>query len=348
MQIKIGENIIKNLRTYLRNHNVNNLYIITDDNVYRLYIDDLKKYIKDCTFTTYVICPGEESKRIKIILSIYDNLIENNANRDTMIISFGGGVVGDIAGFVASTYKRGLEYIQIPTTLLAQVDSSVGGKVGINYAGYKNIIGSFYFPKEIIIDAKYLKTLQIRQIICGLGEILKYGLIYDYNFFKFTSSNLDRIYGKDLNIFQTLIKQSVPIKEEIVSKDKYDKDLRKILNFGHTIGHSIESYYHFSRFNHGEAVILGMMYETSIARKLGLIDKEYFKEIIMVLKDIVNPIEFDNDEIENLIDIMKNDKKNVNRNIVFILPVSRGKVDIFESVDEKLIISSLKGDLFCL
>lgn len=344
MNKEIGEKVLYKLDNYLKEKNINNLYIITDDNVYRLYINYLKRIIKNYNINTYVVSSGEESKSIETILDIYDDLIENNIDRNTLILSFGGGVVGDMAGFIAATYKRGLKYIQIPTTLLAQVDSSVGGKVGIDYDGLKNIIGSFYFPELTIIDTTFLKTLNIRQITCGLGEILKYGLISNYVFFKFITSNLEKIYNKDLKTILPIVKKSISIKEEIVSKDKYDKNLRKILNFGHTIGHSIESYYNFSRFNHGEAVILGMMYEASIAKDLKLIDKEYFEEVVNVLKGIVKPIEFDNYEIEDLIDIMKNDKKNINENIAFILPIDRGKVKLYEFIDKEVIIKSLKGE----
>jgi len=181
------------------------------------------------------------------VTSIYDHMIEYNMDRNTLILSFGGGVVGDITGFVAATYKRGLKYIQIPTTLLAQVDSSFGGKVGINYRNYKNIIGSFYLPEITVVDIDFLRTLDRRQIICGLAEILKYGLIYDYDFFVFVSSNINRIYNLDSCVLFKVVNRSIEIKEQIVKKDLYDKGIRQILNFGHTIGHSIESYYDFSK-----------------------------------------------------------------------------------------------------
>ena len=344
MKTIIGENILDELNKYLKDSSMDKLYIITDDIVNGLYTDCLKRTLKDFDLITYVLPSGEGSKSIDTILSIYDNLIENNMDRNTIILSFGGGVVGDIAGFIASTYKRGLKYIQIPTTLLAQVDSSVGGKVGIDYGGYKNIIGSFYFPEIVLIDISFLNTLGHREITCGLGEILKYGLIHDYSMFEFTRLNLNYIYEKDLKVILPIIKRSINIKQEIVSKDKYDLGLRKILNFGHTIGHSIEAYYRFTEFNHGESVMLGIIYESYIGKELGLIDEEYFDEIFTTLNKLVTPIRFSNKEINSLINIMKNDKKNANGNIGFILPIGKGKVNLYNNIEEELIIKSLKGE----
>lgn len=344
MKTIIGQDVIMQLGQYIRDLNVSSIYIITDDIVERLYIQDLMKSINNFTTTTYVIPHGEQNKSLNTVTSIYDNLIENNVDRNTLILSFGGGVVGDIAGFVAATYKRGLKYIQVPTTLLAQVDSSLGGKVGINYGKYKNIIGSFYLPEVTVVDVNLLKTLNKKQITCGLGEILKYGLICDYDFFKFISYELDKIYQLDLNVLLTIVDRSIKIKKDIVKNDLYDRGLRQILNFGHTIGHSIESYYGFFKFNHGEAVILGMIYETFIAKKMGLIDENYFNEIYGVLKDVMFPIKFSTDEIEILYKIMKNDKKNREGKIAFILPVDRGKVSLFTDIDRNIIFESLKGE----
>ncbi|HSH37114.1 3-dehydroquinate synthase [Schnuerera sp.] len=346
MNIKIGDNILGLLNSYLKEKKINNLYIITDKNVNKFYFDYLYNNINECSFNSYILPPGEKSKSIDTVLSIYDDLIEKNIDRNTLIISLGGGVVGDIAGFVASSFKRGIDYIQIPTTLLAQVDSSVGGKVGIDYGGFKNIIGSFYFPNMVIIDITFLETLSNRDITCGIGEILKYGLISDYKLFEFVSSNISNIFEKDKGILLNIINKSIAIKRDIVNKDKYDKGIRKILNFGHTVGHSIEAYYKFSKYNHGEAVILGMIYESYIAKELGLIDDEYFNKIFKVLKKLVSPIKFKVEEINILLNIMKNDKKNMGNDIVFVLPIYKGRVDIYSNIEKKIIINSLKGEWF--
>ena len=336
------------LEEFLNINNIDRLYIITDNIVYNLYINGLISSIGNKKYYIFIIENGEESKNMDTVFSIYDDLLEKNIDRNTLIIGFGGGVVGDIAGFVASTYKRGLKYIQIPTTLLSQVDSSIGGKVGVDYGGYKNTIGSFYFPEKTFIDTYFLSTLPKREITSGLGEILKYGLIRDYELFKYTRENLDKIYAKDINVLNFIIKKSVSIKEEIVGQDRKDLGLRKILNFGHTVGHSIEAYYDFSRFNHGEAVILGMLYESHISKSLGLIDIEYYNEIFNTLNPIVETIKFDENQIEELLEIMEKDKKNISKAITIILPISRGKVDIFNNIDKNLIVNSLKGEGFCL
>ncbi|CCQ95870.1 3-dehydroquinate synthase [[Clostridium] ultunense Esp] len=346
MNVKIGKNMLGKLDGYLKDTGINNLYIITDENINRLYYNSLQEALKEYNYNNYAFPPGEKSKSIYTVLSIYDNLIKNNIDRNTLIIGLGGGVVGDIAGFVASTFKRGINYIQIPTTLLAQVDSSIGGKVGIDYGGLKNVIGSFYFPNMIIIDILFLETLSNRDIICGLGEVFKYGLIADYNLFEFTSINLSNIYRKDEDILLNIINRSVAIKKDIVYRDKYDEGIRRILNFGHTIGHGIEAYYKFNKFNHGEAVILGMIYESHIAKGLGLIDERYFEKIYKVLKKLIVPIKFNIEEIKSLIKIMENDKKNVDGKITFVLPTGKGQVDLFNDIDEELIISSLKGGWF--
>lgn len=346
MDIYMDKYNLSKLNEYLIKTSIDRLYIITDEVVNRLYMDYLKSFIGDIDQYVYILPSGEENKTIDNILSIYDDLIEKNIDRKTLIVSFGGGVVGDVAGFVASTYKRGLNYIQIPTTLLAQVDSSIGGKTGFDYKGFKNIIGSFYFPEAIFIDVSFLKSLSDREILCGLGEIFKYGLIADYGLFQYTKDNLNYIYHKDLDTLISIVNRSISIKQDIVSKDRYDRGVRNILNLGHTIGHSIEAYYNFSKYNHGEGVILGMMYEFYMAWELDLIDRNYFKEVYNILSSILYPISFKQKEIEDLIHIMKNDKKNIGDSIVFVLPVDRGKVDVFYHVEEDLIIKTLKGDWF--
>lgn len=346
MDIYMDKYNLSKLNEYLIKTSIDRLYIITDEVVNRLYMDYLKSFIGDIDQYVYILPSGEENKTIDNILSIYDDLIEKNIDRKTLIVSFGGGVVGDVAGFVASTYKRGLNYIQIPTTLLAQVDSSIGGKTGFDYKGFKNIIGSFYFPEAIFIDVSFLKSLSDREILCGLGEIFKYGLIADYGLFQYTKDNLNYIYHKDLDTLISIVNRSISIKQDIVSKDRYDRGVRNILNLGHTIGHSIEAYYNFNKYNHGEGVIMGMIYEFYMAWELDLIDGDYFKEVYNTLNSILPPISFKQREIDDLIHIMKNDKKNIGDNIAFALPVARGEVDIFYHVEEDLIIKALKGDWF--
>lgn len=344
MDIVVGNDLLDEVRSYLENHKFKKLFLITDETVGSLYLKKILYYLSEFHIKVYAIKPGEESKNIETVLNIYNELVSYGYNRESLIISFGGGVVGDIAGFIAATYMRGIKYIQIPTTLLAQVDSSIGGKVGIDFKGYKNMIGSFYFPEKTFTDISFLATLEKQEITSGLGEIMKYGLIKEYDFFEYVKENLNRIYKVESEILLKVVEKSIQIKSEIVKKDKKDTGIRRTLNFGHTIGHSIEALYGFKRLNHGESVILGMIYESYIAMEMGLIEHDYFQEIFSVLSKLVEPFKFTKEEIDILLKIMLHDKKNKDQNIVFVLPVGKGKSSIFERIDCSLIKESLKGD----
>lgn len=347
MEIVMGKDLFSNVQEFLNKNNKRSIYIITDENVAKIHLKSLISFLSSFHVGVHVLEPSEKSKSLDVVEGIYGDLIENNYDRSTTILSLGGGVVGDISGFVASTYLRGVDYIQIPTTLLAQVDSSIGGKVGLDFGKYKNMIGSFYFPIANFIDVKLLNTLDKRELTSGLGEIIKYGIIKDYDFFKYVTTNISKIYDCDENILLNIVEKSVSIKSEVVNKDERDKGIRRILNFGHTIGHGIESLFGFNTYNHGEAVILGMMYETYISKEIGLIDDEYFNEIINTLINLVPSkpnIETRDDSLSQIVDIISHDKKNVNGNIVFVLPVRQGEVEVFDDIDIELIKSSLKGD----
>jgi len=347
VEIVMGKDLFSNVQEFLNKNNKRSIYIITDENVAKIHLKSLISFLSSFHVGVHVLEPSEKSKSLDVVEGIYGDLIENNYDRSTTILSLGGGVVGDISGFVASTYLRGVDYIQIPTTLLAQVDSSIGGKVGLDFGKYKNMIGSFYFPIANFIDVKLLNTLDKRELTSGLGEIIKYGIIKDYDFFKYVTTNISKIYDCDENILLNIVEKSVSIKSEVVNKDERDKGIRRILNFGHTIGHGIESLFGFNTYNHGEAVILGMMYETYISKEIGLIDDEYFNEIINTLINLVPSkpnIETRDDSLSQIVDIISHDKKNVNGNIVFVLPVRQGEVEVFDDIDIELIKSSLKGD----
>ncbi|HLR36018.1 MAG TPA: 3-dehydroquinate synthase [Tissierellales bacterium] len=343
MDTIIGSKTLEKLPDILVRNNYKKLFIITDENVSKIYLDKILNILSSFQVKTYVLKPGEKSKRLKIVLNIYDELIGYNFNRNGVILSIGGGVVGDISGYVASTYMRGVNYIQIPTTLLAQVDSSIGGKVGVDYKGLKNIIGSFYFPIKTIIDVEFLKTLNNREMISGIGEVFKYGLIEDYNFFNYVKKNIENILEKNDQVLIYLVEQSVNIKKKIVKLDELDNGVRRKLNFGHTIGHSIEGLYNFDKYNHGEAVILGMLYESFISKEIGLIDTIYFKKIYDTLTKLITPIHFNEEEKNKMINIMDHDKKNVNNKIGFILPVGRGRVNIFYNIQKTTIKKALEG-----
>lgn len=340
MSYKIVEDVFLELEKLKMDKTI----FITDKNVYKIYKDSLASY-KD---RIIIINPGEENKNIDTLQFIYESLIRLKADRNTIIVTFGGGVVGDIGGYASATFKRGTEYIQIPTTLLSQTDSSIGGKTAIDFNGYKNLIGAFHFPKVSLIDINILKTLDRRQLICGFGEVLKYGLIYEYEFFLYCIDNKGNILNGDLKKLKDIVKRSVEIKAKIVDEDKYDNGIRRNLNFGHTVGHGIESSYEYGRYNHGESVIIGIIIESFIGYKRGLIDEDYYREIYEFLIDLVD-IDFEMDS-DKIIGFIREDKKNIDGNINMVLPNGRGRVDVFNVLEDEIIfaIENFRSWLICL
>lgn len=341
MVIKIVDNIWKDLEIYCL---TNNFLLITDNNLYEIYKDEIDNLIKSRE-NIHLIKDGEKNKNLEELTNIYKALIKNKIDREGMILSLGGGLVGDLAGFAAANYKRGINYIQIPTTLLAQVDSSIGGKTGIDFEGHKNILGSFHFPLMTLVDYSFILTLPEKEITSGLGEIIKYGIIHDYEFLKYIEKNIHNIYKKDIKVLSNIIRKSITIKTTIVKEDKMDLGLRQKLNFGHTIGHSIESYFAYEKYNHGQAIIMGMIYESNIAYEKGLIDKAYYIEILKILTPLVALNKYTEEDIKVLIDIMKQDKKNKNNRVGFVLPIGRGLVDIFYDIEEDMIAKTLLKDI---
>ncbi|NMB34472.1 MAG: 3-dehydroquinate synthase, partial [Clostridium sp.] len=248
------------------------LVLITDSNVDRLQAPQCIEAFEEHGYHVdkFVIEAGESSKNLDTIKDIYEYLLGLNVDRNTSLIALGGGVVGDITGFAAATFLRGLSYIQIPTTLLAQADSSVGGKVGVDFEGSKNIVGSFYQPRFVYINVNSLKTLPKRQLQAGLAEVIKHGIIHDIEFFDYIDKNTRKIFEFDEVVLQYITKSNCSIKGAIVEKDEHESGLRAILNFGHTIGHAIETVMNFE-FLHGECVSLGMVGAFKMAKSLGMI-----------------------------------------------------------------------------
>ncbi|MDC3131628.1 3-dehydroquinate synthase, partial [Pelagibacteraceae bacterium] len=267
---------------------------------------------------------GEKIKNINFYKKICDILLSKNIDRKSILVCIGGGTLGDLSGFIASTLLRGLEYKLLPTTLLSQVDSSIGGKNGINSKYGKNLIGSFYQPNEVIIDINFLKTLRLREIKSGYAEIIKHALIKDIKFFKWIEKNYSKIFNLDTHILEKAIYNSILIKLWYVKKDPQEKlinqNSRAILNFGHTVGHSLETIYSYNKkLNHGEAISIGMFIEAKISNKLGYLSD---KELDIIIKHFQNAkIKLFDKNIKNkkLIDIIRKDKKNSNNMINIIL-----------------------------
>ena len=289
--------------------------------------------------------PGEENKNIYTCIDLWHTLIELDADRKSIMINLGGGVITDIGGFVASTYKRGIDFVNVPTTLLAMVDASVGGKTGVDLGSLKNQIGVINEPKSVIVISKFLETLPTNQMRSGLAEMLKHGLIYDKTYWD-KLKHLNNLNTDDLDI---LIKQSIEIKNKIVSQDLKENGIRKALNFGHTLGHAIESYCLESedknQLLHGEAIAIGMILESHISYQSNFISKEDFAEIKYIITDVFEKIAFNDSDIQKILDLLIFDKKNEFGNIQFTLLNKIGESKINQTVGKSLILLAFEDYL---
>ena len=316
------------LRDYLFQNKDGKFLVITDETVYNIYSDRLKNIMAGLNYFIYKFPAGEKSKSMESYISINKFLLENNFNRGDIIIAFGGGVVGDISGFVAATYLRGIDFISVPTTLLSMIDSSVGGKNGINFMNLKNQIGAFYFPKYVHIDYSFLESLDERNINNGLAEIFKYSVLRDREFFDYLKS-------ADKLDYEKIIYKSLNIKLDFVRDDERDKGKRQKLNLGHTIGHGIESLSNY-KLNHGESIGIGTIYMARAAYKMGLAEEDFYKELIFAFKNHNLPT-FYEFETEEILEILKHDKK-INKNLInIILPIKIGQV-----ISKKITFNELK------
>lgn len=300
-------------------------YIITDQHVNELYLNTLKTALPNI-LGQYVVLPGESSKSLEMAKEIFGDLISSNANRKTVIIALGGGVVGDLAGFVASTYMRGVPFFQIPTTLLSMVDSSVGGKVAVNHPLGKNMIGSFYQPEGVWISLNCLKTLPKREISAGLAEVIKYGIIWDAQFFNWLESNIDALLNLSLEELQHAITISVQIKAKIVKEDETESSgLRSLLNLGHTFGHAEEVLVGYGKILHGEAVAAGIVAASRVSHHLEKMDISDLNKVIHLIQKASLPIRLNSiQDFDKFWDVMKNDKKAEYGNIHFVIPEKIG------------------------
>lgn len=345
---------IENLSKFNINEIYDEVLIISDENVYNHQLDRFINSLKAKVVYEYIIPAGEDSKSLSVYEEIIKYCIRINLSRKSLIIALGGGVVGDLGGFIASTYMRGIDVCQIPTSLLSQVDSSVGGKTGINIGNLKNIIGTFYQPKFTYINIEALKTLPHNEFITGMAEVIKYSIIYDYDFLDYLINNSENILNKDNETLHYMVKKCIEIKADIVSKDEKEGGLRKILNFGHTFGHGVEK---LCKISHGEAVSIGMNMAFKLSLEKGYIDGSYYDKFTKACDKFNLPLKFNislDEEYEitdeskdkinkEILEIMKNDKKNSFGKINLILPVGFGKVKIIDDIDEDEILNIIKG-----
>jgi 3-dehydroquinate synthase len=316
--------------------------IITDSNIEKLFLsefaEELKKVYKN-TFI-YVVPAGEDYKNLNTVSNIYTYLIKNRFDRNDFLISLGGGVMGDMAGFVAATYLRGIDYVQVPTTLLSQVDSSIGGKVGIDLIGYKNLAGAFYNPRLVYMNFETLGVLPDEYYFSGLSEAIKSALIKSRGYYDWINSNKDGIYNRDIETMKELVYRSCEIKKAVVESDFLEKGERAILNFGHTIGHAIEEYNSF-RISHGDCVALGMVSAMYISLRRGLITEADFEGAVKTLRDFRLPVSTTAIDPEKLIELVKNDKKMDAGKIHFILLKNIGEAVIVKELTDSEIIEGI-------
>lgn len=302
--------------------------VITDSNVEKLYGVKILRHLKNSLSNVHMISfpAGEASKSREMKSQIEDAMFELKLGRDSAVIALGGGVVGDLAGYIAATYTRGVPYVQIPTSLVACVDSSVGGKTGIDTKFGKNLIGAFHQPRAVFIDTDTLKTLSRKEINEGLAEIIKYGIIRDRNLFGYLNDNIEGVYDLNSDVLTRIIETSCRIKADVVEKDEKESNLRKILNFGHTVGHAVEKLSDFS-ISHGEAISIGMVIESGIALSLTDWKTEDHEKLLLLLSRTDLPVKLpEKMDTEELLEIMKKDKKSRKGNIEMSLPGSIGNM----------------------
>lgn len=321
------------------------IVIITDGNIDVCYSDVCVSALSSAGYEVfkYVIPAGEKSKNLDTVRDIYKFLIGLKLDRHSILIALGGGVVGDITGFAAATFLRGINFIQVPTSLLAQADSSVGGKVGVDFEGSKNIIGAFYQPRFVYINVNTLKTLPERELHSGMAEVLKHGLILDADFFEYIDYNIKKIYDFDENVLMYMTKMNCSIKGKVVELDEKESDLRAILNFGHTIGHAVESESGF-RLLHGECVSIGIVGAYKLAQYLEMVDEQTVMQVTCTLEKVGLPIKAKGLDVQKVYSRMFHDKKVKDSKLTFVLPKKIGEV-IQISLDNEELIKTVLGEI---
>lgn len=318
------------------------LCIVTDSNVAELYGREVESLLSSCCreISTYVLPAGEEHKNLDEIKKLYEHLILHKLDRQDLLIALGGGVTGDMTGYAAATYLRGIRFVQIPTTLLAQVDSSIGGKTGVDFDQYKNMVGAFHQPSLVYMNLGCLSSLSPEQFVCGMGEILKHGLIRDASYYEWTIQHMWDIQDRDMETLFHMISESCKIKRQVVENDPTEQGERALLNFGHTIGHAIEKLKNFQLL-HGQCVALGCVAAAYISWKRGYLTEEEFYEIRDMNVGFDLPISFDGISSQAIVEATKHDKKMAAGQIKFILLKKPGKAYIDTTVTEEEMLAAV-------
>ena len=341
--ILIGEGLLDQCHQTFEQYGIGKrIFLISNPSVFQLFGKSLLQRLSENGFqvTEILIPDGETHKNLRTVEKIYAELIAHRADRSSTLVALGGGVTGDIVGFVAATFLRGVPYIQIPTTLLSQVDSSVGGKTGVNHRLGKNLIGAFYQPRLVCIDTNTLASLSQREFQSGLYEVVKYGLICDSEFFSFFEHHLEDIQEKASDVLEKIISRCCEIKAEITSSDEREGNLRRILNFGHTFGHALEAATGFQGLTHGEAIAWGMLAETRLSLREDYLDEPSSERIMLCILRVgeLPPIDFV--PTKSLLEAMKSDKKRQDDKVVCVLLEGIGKAIVSGEVAESTLIQA--------
>ncbi len=349
--IYIGHNIVNQINKIIKKEkiNFNKSLLIVDKNIPKNFINKINAKIKCKKKLVFLFNSYEKNKNLTYINFILEKLFKNNFSRNDLIICLGGGIAGDVSAFLASIYKRGLKFINIPSTLLSQVDSSIGGKTGVNNKFGKNLIGSFYQPDLVISDTKLLESLPKREVVCGYAEIFKHSLIKNKKLFLFLDKNLKNILKLKKKYIEKAILESCKIKKQIIEKDEKEKNLRKSLNLGHTFGHAYEATLNYSKkLNHGEAVLYGILSAAKFSNKLNFINKKDYQLIMSHLTKLgfvnLNKL-FKKKDINKIIRFMQIDKKNNSKKINLITLNKIGRVNILNQFDAKKVKKFINSEL---
>jgi 3-dehydroquinate synthase len=340
--IYIGSGLLNQSELYKQHIKSKQVIIVTNETIAPLYMDIVLKNLENFETEKVILPDGEQFKTLDQLTYIFDELLAKKFSRNATLIALGGGVIGDMGGFAAACYQRGIPFIQIPTTLLAQVDSSVGGKTGVNHPFGKNMIGAFYQPQCVIADADVLDTLDNRQLSAGLAEVIKYGLIRDIEFFEWLEHNINDLLNRDKKALAYAIEKSCLNKAQIVSEDETETGVRATLNLGHTFGHAIETGTGYGTYLHGEAVAIGTCQAADLSRKKGWLTDTDVNRIINLFKKCHLPtLPPENLDSKRFLELMSVDKKNIDGQIRLILLTKIGEATLPTNVDKSLLVDTL-------
>lgn len=351
--IYAGIDLLSKGNLLLENIRSKQIMIVSNTTIAPLYLETVMQALQGMALqgsaaegleiNSVILPDGEQYKTLDAVNDIITALLDKRYGRNSCLVALGGGVVGDITGFAAACYQRGIDYIQIPTTVLAQVDSSVGGKTGVNHAAGKNMIGAFHQPRAVIADIAVLDTLSDREVSAGLAEVVKYGLIRDKNFFNWLEKNVEQLLNREAEALAYIIEQSCRNKAEVVAEDERESGLRAILNFGHTFGHAIETGLGYGKWLHGEAIAVGMLMAADLSHRLGWITEEVIERIKQMLVKLNLPIALPDDlNPKNMRELMSVDKKAKDGVLFLVLLKGIGEAVVTDEFDEDLLMETLQ------